>query len=437
MEPPKTVSLGPWRGMSNTYDETSPRYATTEQSLGFLRDALNVDIDRDGFVRRRDGYTRLAAMKDAHSLAAVGPYMLVIDDGTLWSILLNYERPKKAALVSGLAPDPMRWAFAGMEAYGCNGTDTVRVTSAMTASPWALPNPGTPTLSYAPVGELPPGKYLVATTHVSSDGRESGAALSAPIMLNQQGGIHVTPQRIDPSASWTNIYVTEPNGTVLYYTSTSAENTLVTQTPMTHDPLQTMNLTGPPEGAYMVQAYRGRLLVCAGSALYWSQPLTYHLFNLAVDVQMFASPPVMIAPLNTGFYIATEDTVYWVAGDDPSEWTLTQVDTPRVTTTEPLIIQGAKIPALESEDLVALWVTSDGLVAGREGGRTVLLTREMLAIDPHEGGSLVHREHKGISHILTNLRKRTQQNAFQATDRAECVVTRSNRTTSETIYDPF
>lgn len=426
-KPPQLASLGPWRGAANVYDEASPNYAPRDDGPAFLREAVNVDFDRDGYVRRRVGHQQVYPLLDGHSLAAVGPYLLVMDGGELYSLHVDQAAVAATKLVQGLARAPMSWVFAGVEAYGCNGTDAVRVISAHNARPWALPTPPAPALETA-FGALQAGTYGVTATAVTKDGRESGASPVATIDVPEAGGIRVSQVHLHPLAAEANLYLTTTNGSVPYYAGTMAardDEVVLTQLPVTHDPCETIGLSGPPQGADLVQAFKGRVLVAAGSALYWSQPLAYHLFDQAQDLQLFPTPLRLIAPLDTGFYVADRDTLYWCAGAEPSEWSIRPVSSVSVSRSQPLLLPAEKVPSLESPGLAALWMTSDGLMAGLEGGQTRLLSRDRVAVPAHQQASLVHREEAGVSQVLASLQERTRGNGFTATDRAECVVTRS------------
>ena len=78
------VGVGPWRGLNNTADETSAVYQIPSQPgdpPAYLREAVNVDLQRDGWISRRSGRTRLLALSDGHSGVSIGGMFLVADGG--------------------------------------------------------------------------------------------------------------------------------------------------------------------------------------------------------------------------------------------------------------------------------------------------------------------------------------------------------------------
>lgn len=425
----KPIPLGPWRGVNNTLDETSPHYLPGD-APAYVRAARNVDFDRDGGVRRRPGRTLVFPLTDGHSLASVGPWLFVSDGGTLHSLDLTTEPPTSHQLASGLANRPFGWTYIGRIAYGCNGVDAVCVDEALNALPWALPPPDEPALVPIP-GGLAAGRYLVAIAAHTPDGREHGASPVAEIDLADAGGFALTFPPLHPVTHRVSIYLSDTNGDVLYYHGTAdvamGGVDVVSPSPTT-DPAQTLGLSGPPAGAELVTHHQGRVLAMAGAALYWSQPFGHHLFDLANDVQLFPSPGTLLESMATGYYCADESTIYWVSGDQPETWRPKAVLQARVAKGEVLQLPTSAIPALEQPmGIATLFMTDQGLIAGLDGGVIRHLNRGQVAFDEYKHASLAYSENDGIRQILVALNKPTNTTGFAAVDRAECVVTKANQ----------
>lgn len=426
------IALGPWKGANNVLDEAASAYAPPKQPSDphpYLREAVNVDLDDEGYIRRRHGRRKLVELTNGHSLASIGPWLLVMDGDTLQWVDTSMSPPTPRPLAGGLSPTPMCWAYAGGSAFGCNGVDLIRVDPGPGAKPWSVPPPAPPDLSPTS-GNLPPGQYLVALSCVTADGREHGARRPEMITLADTGGIQVSIAGVSPTADQINLYLSDTNGDLPYYHSSVSQGTsavdLVSPAPTT-DPITVLGLAGPPPGVDRVASFGGRVLVAEGKALYWSQPLAYHLFDWVRDVQLLPSRVTMIAPLNGGFYLADEQSIYWVEGTDPTSWRPRFVLEARSARGSPIILPERTLPQVDKPGTVTVWVTSDGLVAGAEDGTVQLLHQGTLALDIYQRASVLYRRHTGVRQLLAALDQPAQPNQLQATDRADCVVTRVPR----------
>jgi hypothetical protein len=274
---------------------------------------------------------------------------------------------------------------------------------------------------------MPAGQYMVALT-CEADGIESGARYAETITLTETAGIAISQITSNIYAQYINIYVTSTNGKDLYWAKriSVATTATVADLPESTDVLDSMHFYPPPQGARIVRLFKGRLLVVAGKALYWSQPLAPHWFDLSKDVQLFAEEPRLVETVADGFYLAEGDRTWWVAGDDPSTWQPTLVDNTPVCSGRALRLPGRKIPALETTAMVVVWVTASGPVVGLPGGLVAHLTDRTLAINPNQNATLSYREENGLSQILMNLKDKTASSGFGATDRATCTVTKAN-----------
>lgn len=419
------VKLGPWRGVNNVEDEASALYSPSKDSPAYLREAVNVDLDKTGWIRRRAGRTKLATMTNAHSLASIGGMLLCVDDGGLYRITpaSTVADTRIDLLQGGVGIGRMSYAEAGGAVYWCNGEQSGRIINGAAAH-WGLEPPGAPTLLVS-FGDLPAGRYLVAVTVEDDSGLESGARQVSAIELTETGGINVGGLSAEPNAAWLNLYLSATNGQVLYWAARvpmAMMSVILTQTPESTDTLDVLGFYGPPAGARMVRFYRGRALVIAGTALYWSQPLAFHHFDLSRDVQLFAEPPLLLEPLSSGFYLAEGTRTYWVAGDDPETWQPRQVDDRRVAAGPALRIPGDKIPALQTSSLVLVWATETGPVAGLEGGQVVHLTEDAVAMDAHSLASISYREQDGLAQVLMQLRGKEASSGFAASDRISATI---------------
>lgn len=352
----------------------------------------------------------------------------VVDDNGLWRATVQGGAASAPVLIApGFGNYNVSYTAVGGEVFACDGSRTICVRSDGNASFWGLTPPQPPAVR-AVDGALPPGRYLVALTCLAED-VESGARLSVPIDLPDGGGIELTGLHAPPEAELLSVYVTDQNGDDLFHAfdmPVDVPSVQIVSRAASTDVLDRMGMWHPPENANRVQAFKGRLLVAAGKALFWSQPLAYHLFKRSTDLQVFPAPILMLAPLADGFYVATADRLtHWVSGDDPDTWRPRVVDDRIVAEGDPVFVAGDKIVPLETTELVALWATDAGVTIGMPGGRVFHPTRDTLALDANRFASLAFQERQGLSQVFTNFRQKTAGSAFAVSDRAWCDVVKA------------
>jgi hypothetical protein len=430
-DPADLQQVGPWpRGVANTFDETDPRYSPNDAGA-YLREAVNVDVDNVGWVRRRGGRSKLLDLTDAHSAAFVGGRFLLVDDGALYEAFPDPVglSATRTAIASGLSNDLMSYCHAGGRVWWCNGSQAGHIDETGSAGMWWVPEPFIPTLT-ATAGNLPAGRYMVALTSQIGE-RESGCFGTAAITLTETGGITVGPLLVEQSAETINVYLSDTNDEALLWAISVPVGTstvdLVAPAQST-DLLRTLNFTGPPDGARIVREFQGSLVVVADRDLYWSDPLGFHLFKRDRDVVSFADLPVMLEvlqqgdPAGFGFYLAEGPRTWWIGAD----WQRRLVDTRPVLAGSALWVPGTKLPRVETTAMVLVWVTHSGPVAGLPGGVIVPLTEDVVAMDGYEQASVAYREQDGLAQILMSMKgKRGDATTRLATaDRMDAVVIR-------------
>jgi len=389
----------------------------------FLTQAQNVDLDKEGFVRRRVGRTKRLDLTSAHSLwASASGRLFLVDSGTLYEIAGDFTQRE---VDTGLGDQQVSFTEAAGQIFYSNETK-----SGVVDSFWGIPMPSSPFI-IPTTGNLQVGRYMVAVTAVRA-GVESGARQPAVIELDSPAGLAITLAGVDGDVDSLNIYLTQPNGELLYFLREIPPSTsfTVNSLPPTTDPLKTFGFY-PPLPAQHIALYRGRMLLAVGNALYWSQPLAYHHFRIQTDVQLFPDRITMLGALDRGLYVAAGSRTFHIAGDEPDAWQPRLVDTRQVAEGEPLRLPTQKLPSLQSQGEVLVWATADGFVAGLPDGSLQHLTDGRLAVDSYKQSSLVFREEEGIRQILLALQTKQADTRFGATDRVTCKVTRANEAVGE------
>ena len=422
--------LGPFRGVDNVSDETAFSYEPNSRSGSYLREAVNVDLTNDGWVRRRPGARKVLDFQQGHSGAVINGRLFAVDNGDLLSISVSGGSATAEVLASGLGNGSMSYALAGANIFCCNGTFAGCINPDDTWGPWGLVPPQPPVLTPS-TGGLPAGRYMVALTS-ELDGLEGGSRVAVPIELTATGGIRVEGIYPDSQADAVNVYLTNTNGDQLFWAGrfdTPVAALEIATLPQSTDLLDRMNMWPPPERAHMVRLFKGRLLVAADKELYFSQPLAYHLFSKSTDLQQFPDRIKLLAPLDVdqggGFFVGAGSTTWWVGGNDPDTWKPDPIDDSFLSEGEHVLVPGEVFPSLETSSMVVLWMTKDGVVAGLPGGQIRKLTDDVYAMDAFARFSMTYHEEKNVNQVVTSLRQKDHENAFGMSDRAFCDIVRA------------
>lgn len=367
------VSYAEFTGLRNDID--SVRFDATDLYI-----ATNVDIDKSRRIARRAGSTWRIANKPMHSLWAAGDIAMVASAGTLYALdaALN-----TTVLRNGLTSNPISYARVGDTVYFSNGTST-GVVEGGAARSWGLATPDV--LALPTGGDLPPGRYGLAATYVRSDGQESGTEQSVLAVVAAGQSVHLTvPLSADPDVTSTRIYMTTPDGDVLYHAAT-LQNGATDFSPTAaivaglNEPLMTQFM-GPPPAAQLVAYYRGRMYAAVGSVVYYSEPYAYELFDPRNYIALDATV-TMLAPMEdktgdaSGFFVGTTSSCGLITGADPATFEY-------MALTDYGAVQGALtyVDGALYQDGAAgarplpMWMSTQGLCVGLPGLTVENLTR--------------------------------------------------------------
>lgn len=387
-----------------------------------LREASNVDLDRQGGLSRRVGRTLLRPLTLGHSGFATQDAAYYVDGSTLYRF--DPEQETDIVVATGLdAYAQVRYAASSGLVFWLNGPQRGAIVGS-TPVPWGVEIMDQPTVTVTG-GGLPPGRYLVATAAVV-DGIEGGCREIAQIELSDFGGIGVIPNGVDPRASHVNVYLSDTNGTLLYYHSQTTAGTTLSDLAPT---LQSYEGVGgyPPPAGHLVAVWGGFLIVAQGSDLYFSEPGNPHRFHLDTDIQLFSSRIAILEPVVDGFYVGLEaGGTYWVTGTEPRSLTLRQLDDRLVAEGMATRIPASRLPWLKSDSdtPVPVWATQSGLAVGMPGGAVQYPQQDAVAMDTNYSASLAYVERPGLRQIIASLKNRRADTSLGATDRMTLTVTR-------------
>jgi hypothetical protein len=377
---------------------------------------LNADVTKEGLLVKRPGYELWCALPGAHSLFADNEVMLCATSSQLHRVESGVATSVGAVdgsckLATVRIDDVVYFANAV-----CCGTYNL---STRVLGTWGLAVPAAPALSET-VGNLPPGRYLVAVT-VEADGIQSGASEDAAIELTSTGGILVT----GIPANCT-IWITEPDGSVLFRTS---ETSLISTTPQTTEPLLS-SYCHPAFNFTSLCVANGRIYGSVGSSVYRTKPLQYQLFDGLWEVPA-PSEVHLIARSDGVLYLGCEDGTYLLV-DGSERKIFKRVGPASIAGTLQYCnglgdLEDAMTQHTKTLNDVPVWLTVDGVVAGLPSGRLANLTKSKVKLFPGtKSGASAFIFNNNVFKYLTTF-TRSDSSAVGFSDSATCEVVRNGK----------
>jgi hypothetical protein len=148
---------------------------------------------------------------------------------------------------------------------------------------------------------------------------------------------------------------------------------------------QTRTFYDPPTGR-LLGWYKGRMYVVEDKVIWYSEPFSPDVFALADSFLSFESTVTMIRPVAGGVYISDAEQTWFLAGEDPKEFSWKVVDYFPALPYSDAAAAGT-MAANEAGDMVfssggkrevAFWLTNDGIMFGDGAGDIINLTEKRI-----------------------------------------------------------
>lgn len=281
--------------------------------LGWLARADNVVVTDTGGLNRRPGYSLSLAgsFTSAYSTRNY-QHMYVVDSGVLKAMA---GAATAVTLVTGISDSPMYWTEINERVYYNNGVQRGVILPDNTVLPWGWDEPPVPSVA-AVTGSLAPGLYQVRCAYILPDGRKTGTSDVAEITLAAGQALRITD--IPQSAGFTELFIAAPGSTSFLSAGVPRGVATVWNSPpelLGREPANIF-LSPLPSGADIIEAWRGRVYASVymaqdnQSAVMFSQPLGFHLFDLNKDFLMVPGKALMLVDAGDALVIGTEYTLY-------------------------------------------------------------------------------------------------------------------------------
>jgi hypothetical protein len=362
--------------------------------------AINIDLDDSGRASRRAGQTRVAAGA-AHSLYAAGATCLYVQDGVLRRLNPDYS---SVALQTGLGAAPLRYVSVNGAVYWSDGTRSGAVVDGVAAA-WGMAIPPAQPAARVVAGQLPAGHYQYALTWLAEDGQESGTGPAAQVQLAVDGGGLVltwAPPR-DPRIARAALYLSEPDGTVLYraLVADAGAGSATVRATGAALALATQWLDAPPPGQDL-SYHRGRIWIASGAHLFATSALGYGYCDLRDYLALDGSAIRFVAGLEHGLYVGTGRAVYYLAGDSFADMTLNSVVDGFGVAGSAVVVDGfaATADAALAGTQCLLFACALGVCLGKPDGSVVNLTYDRYRSNMDLTGSAVLRTEAALTQYL-------------------------------------
>ena len=367
----------------------------TQMPAGTVRAAVNVDIDRAGQPRRRQGRSLAISGTDIGSLRKWGGALIAVSGTQVVSI--DPATLAVTPLYTLQAHGDADYTEYNGDLYLATAYELLRLRAGVVAPagvrlPAALPDVGPHS-----AGSLTPGQYTVAVSVVDAGGEESPAKIIGRVHTG--AGLMLTG--IPAGHTW-RVYLSPPDGDALYlseeFTSFMPQHVLGGY-PL-GAPCQTLHLQ-PMPGGHLVRAWGGRMFVARGDTLWYSEPLLPHLVAPRRGFIPFVGRIRLLEFVDGGAFVGDERGVWWLGGSDPTQYT-TQLASEAV----PVAMSGITAAAHElgvagGTSKTALWLSSHGYMLGAPGGQVTALNADRIRLAPEISGRTALITRDGTTQVIT------------------------------------
>lgn len=127
--------------------------------------------------------------------------------------------------------------------------------------------------------------------------------------------------------------------------------------------------------------HNGRLYSPVGSFLFYSDAFNPNLTSARDGFIPFPDSCDAVLALNSGMYVGTPSTVYWLGGGGPNAFTMDVAAQNGVIPGSGLIVDGGLVdPSLAGSGAVAIWLSPKGYQIGLEDGKVISPQRDRIAL---------------------------------------------------------
>lgn len=300
------MKINKFLGLANKKDPLKDK-------AGYLKNAINVDIDDLNNVRRRDGFVQTVAGANVTSSYNTKDKSeaFFIDSGVLKSVA-NINMP----MATGLGDGKYSWDNLGKTTflYG----EHQGIINNGEFIPWEVPMHPQPQVTKAS-GNNPPGRYLIACAYQDKYGREGGTNAPLVMELTETGSFEIHVTQI-PNFTVT-IYISPVNAKFLYEWINIEDNSVVFDGSMLglvyNLPNDQIGVFPVPTGGETICAHESKVYVAEyqpkddKTIIWFSKPFSFHWFDKVKDYLVIEGKVNAMVSTLTALVIGTESGIYY------------------------------------------------------------------------------------------------------------------------------
>lgn len=359
---------------------------------GGLVEALNVDIDDAGRIRRRRGTQSIHAGR-FHSLFQTSDNaVFVVRDGMFSK--LN-ARMDTAPLLS-VGDEKLHYVQVGDRVYAKSTTQAFSFDSSGSVLPWGIPHVPAFAVQSAP-GAIFAGDCGVVATYVrTADGQEGGA--SEVRYVSTAGGILVSGIP-DLEGHTANVYLSAGDN-VSYLAATRVAGSTMLTSPVQRlgVPLRTFGMY-PPVGRGPLAKSFGRVYIADGHVLWATEPHQFEWVDRAAGYKVMESRITFLASVAAGVFVGTESGVYFMAGPFDAA-RLSPVSNQGAPEQTPQEIDLAYVLKGDQQGVGVLFMTDGGICVGLANGQVINLTNKQFEFPKASEVSVLYRKQDGLNQFV-------------------------------------
>jgi len=383
-----TVTAGPW---PLGIDNRSPDYAVPADAL---RNAVNVDLSRDGHVQRRQGYARIVDVLAPHSLYTCPAGTFFASQGTLYT--LNSDNTTTAVL-SGLLGSRVTYEYFNDIVYLSDGVTTKRLLGGVVPMDWGIPRPTTKLTIQTTSGDLHFGTFTAAASFINSLGEESALGPISQITTNVNSGFILGDFPNPASADITHIrlYFSGSGSTTLYHIADVAIGTASYTVTERVDTGKAANLRvfAVPPASNIIRHHAGRMYLVVGSTVFYTEPYAFNWVDPVKSFWQFPETISVFEPIESGAFIIADKTYFYRFKDPDDTQVVELLDYGAIPHTSVRLPHGEGV----------MWQSLRGTIMGDENGTVKNIQEERAAADTASTGAAFLREQNGTRQFVASL----------------------------------
>ena len=363
--------ITPFKGMDQVSHDDEMETRSREGGFIRLRDAVNVDVSQSGRVaiRRTGKAVSATAYKSVWQSTLHNDVFGVLD---LHLVKIN-PADWSHEVLGPVQSDQVRYEVINNLIYLCDGHALYTFNGAVMQS-LTIDTPMPALCEARQSGALKQGKYNIALTWQTADGKESGLSALCDIEVEANSSIEVTlPHCFDSAIVTVNVYCTSRDGTDLGKFSSlniRERNLNISSTEHLGRSIQFKDLSPMRVGKFL-GFWQGRLLTAERNIIHFSQALNFHLFDERYDYIAMPQRITFMMPVDSGIWVGQVDHVVFLNGEQPNNLSFMKKASQAPVPDSALFMSSEDMGEIAQGGRAVVWLSQHGYVVGSPDGTLI------------------------------------------------------------------